>query len=101
MQTEDTYLYYELKACYSLNYFKDMLQIAQEKKGSFNMLESTIFDLINTFASKIYEKDGRIDFSNYIKENQETLAWGKSLFKVYFDEQKLNATNLGRLRAPN
>ncbi|CDW79139.1 UNKNOWN [Stylonychia lemnae] len=73
----------------------------EKKKAQYNMLESTIFELINLYAKKILEKDlDSKEFTNFVKENQAKLAWNKGLFKMFFDDNlHLKLKNLGRTRA--
>eukprot|EP00347_Sterkiella_histriomuscorum_P007710 403347860 len=78
------------------------LEKTKEKiKPVYNMLESTLFEFINMFAVKVFEReDLKENFTIFIHEHQKELSWNQGLFKIFFDEQiQQRALNLGRTRA--
>lgn len=68
--SHDHYLHYELKKWDVMKFLSSILSKAETKSGKFNMIESTVFEFINLYATKIYKKDGLVEFQTFVKQHQ-------------------------------
>ena len=54
------------------------------------MIESCVFELVNMYPLKIFEKTGnREEYQTFVDKYKESFEWCKSLTKIYFDDSKL------------